>query len=130
MMEASDFDGTHKVHSIAELEQLLGVRPKNRKNHYWLRSDGSKYPYLAIMVKGDLSAVYYFPGGGHAGFVSRGERLNLDLDKKTTFSITRSPADDVYIRNEFVISFTEAREIAKELFNSQNLPRSIHWFEL
>ena len=60
-MEVIDFDGAHSAHSIAELEQLLGVRLKDQVNHFWLRADGSKFPELAISVKGDLSAIHYFP---------------------------------------------------------------------
>ena len=129
-MEVIDFGGTHSAHSIAELEQLLGVRFKDQLNHFWLLADGSDFPRLAIMVKGDLSAIHYFPQERHAGYVSLGGKLNLDPDKMTTFSINHSPAHNISVRNEFVIPFSEAMKVAKEFFHSQELPRSIGWVEL
>ena len=129
-MEVEDLSGTHSAHSIAELEQLLGVRFKDQLNHFWLRADGSEFPELAISVKGDLSAIHYFPQKRHAGFVSLGGKLNLDPDKTTTFSISHSAADDAKVRNEFVMPFSEAMNVAKEFFHSQELPRSIEWVEL
>src|SRR6266481_4485112 len=129
-MKVIDFDGHHSVHSIAELEQLLGVRFKDQLNHFWLRADGSDFPRLAIMVKGDLSAIHYFPKDRHPGYVSLGGKLNLDPDRTATFSISHSPADDVKVRHEFVIAFSKAHEVAKEFFHSRERPRSIEWCEL
>ena len=121
-MEVEDLSGTHGAHSIAELEQLLGVRFNDRLNHFWLRADGSKFPELAIMVNGDLSAIHYFPQKRHAGFVSLGGKLNLDPDKTTTFSISHSPADDAQVRHEFVIPFSEAMKVAKEFSILKSCP--------
>jgi hypothetical protein len=129
-MEVIDFGGTHSAHSIGELEQLLGVRFKDQRNHYWLRADGSDFPRLSIAVNGDLSEIHYFPKDRHPGYLSIGGRLNLDPDKMTTFSVGPSRSHDIQTGNEFVISFAEAMKVAKEFFHSQELPRSIEWVEL
>ncbi|HXA70012.1 MAG TPA: hypothetical protein VNW24_06160 [Stellaceae bacterium] len=130
-MEVEDLSGTHSVHSIAQLEQLLGVRFKDQENEFWLRADKSDHPALSIMVKGDLAAIHYFPKEGHAGHVSIGGKMNLDAKKMTKFSIgSLDPGATIHVPNHLIVSFSEALEVAKEFFRSQELPRSIEWFEL
>jgi hypothetical protein len=130
-MEVDALDGTHSVHSMARLERLLGVRFKNQENDFLLTPDSSDYPRLSIMVKGDLAAIHYFPKDGHAGHVALGGKMNLDPKKMTRFSIGRLDAGDtIHVPNHLIVSFSEALEVAKEFFHSQELPRSIKWFEL
>ena len=130
-MEVDGLDGIHSVHSIAQLEQLLGARFKNEENDFLLTPDSSDYPRLSIMVKGDFAAIHYFPQDGHAGHVALGGRMNLDSKKMTKFSIGRLDAGDtIHVPNHLIVPFSEALKVAKEFFHSQELPRSIEWFEL
>lgn len=130
-MIVHDFGGTHRVHSIAELEPLLGARFKHQMNEFSLRPDSTVYPLIKIYVRGDLGAMYYIPEDGEAGYASVGGKMNLDPDKMTTFSIdNRDPGESIDVWNRFVIPFSKAVEVAKEFFHSEELPRSIEWFEL
>lgn len=130
-MRVHDFGGTHRVNSMARLEQLLGARFNDQLNEFSLYSDSSIYPLLTIMVKGDLAAIHYFPEDGHAGYVSIGGKTNPDPKKTTTFHIgTLDAGDTANVPNEFIVPFSEALEVAKEFFRSQELPRSIKWLEL
>jgi hypothetical protein len=130
-MEVDALDGAHSVHSIAQLEQLLGVRFKDHENDFLLTPDLSDYPRLSIMVKGDLAAIHYFPKDGHAGHVAPGGKLNLDPKKMTKFSIGRlDVSDTIYVPNHLIVSFSEALEAATKFFQSQEMPRSIEWVAL
>jgi hypothetical protein len=128
-MIVHDFEGTHRVHSIAELEQRLGVRFNDEENGFGLSPDSSEYPLLLIQVRGNLAVIHYIPGDGEAGYESLGGKMNLDPHEKTTFSIHRS-GDEIYVLNRFIVPFSEALEVAKEFFQSQALPRSIKWLKL
>jgi hypothetical protein len=128
-MIVSDFSGDHSVQSVAQLEQRLGVRFNDEENGFGLSPDSSEYPLLLIQVKGNLAVIHYIPGDGEAGYESLGGKMNLDPDKKTTFSLDRS-GELIYVLNRFIVPFCEALEVAKEFFHSQELPRSIKWFEL
>jgi len=129
-MKVHDFGGTHKVQSIAELEQRLGVRFNDEQNGFGISPDSSKYPRLFIYVKGDLAVIYYHRGDDRAGYVSVGGKMNLDPKEMTNFSIHRSDSDSIDVFNDSIVPFSEALEVAKEFFQSQELPRSIEWFEL
>ena len=130
-MIVGEFGGNHRVQSIAQLEQLLGARFKDEQNLFHLTPDSSDHPALTVHVRGDLAAIYYYRGDDRAGYVSLGGKMNLDPKEWTTFSITkRDPGETIDVRNEFIVSFSEALEVAKEFFNSQQMPRSIEWFEL
>lgn len=130
-MKVQDFGGTHSVHSTTELEGILSARFKDQLNEFSLSADSSDYPLLWIFVKGDLVAIYYIPADGQAGYVSIGGKINLDPKKMTTFKIGGfDPGDTIDVHNEFIVSFSEALKVATEFFHSQELPRSIEWFEL
>jgi hypothetical protein len=128
-MKVTDFSGKHSVHSLAELEQRLAVRFDDEENGFVLAPDSSAYPQIFIEVKANLAVIHYFRGDGRAGYESLGGKLNLDPDKKTTFSLDRS-GELIYVSNRFIVPFSEALEVAKEFYHSQELPRSIEWFEL
>lgn len=124
-----DFSGEHSVQSIADLEQRLGVRFNDKENGFVLSPDSSEFPQLFIQVNGNLAVIHYFHEHGQAGYESLGGKMNLNPDETTTFSLHRS-GDPIYVLNRFIVPFSEALEVAKEFFNSQELPRSIEWLQL
>src|SRR5579862_6143737 len=105
-MIVGDFGGNHSVQSIAQLEQLLGVRFKGEQNLFHLTPDSSNYPALTIHVRGDLTAIYYIPEDGDAGYVSLGGKMNLDPKEWTTFSIHRSDSDSIDVSNASIVPFS------------------------
>jgi hypothetical protein len=130
-MKVIDFGGSHSVHSIAQLEQLLKARFKDQQNEFSLCPDSGVYPLIKIHVRGDLAAIYYMRGDDRAGYVSVGGQMNLDPDGETSFPIGAiDQGDTIDVLNEFIVSFSEAVNVAKDYFHSQELPRSIEWLEL
>jgi hypothetical protein len=126
----SDFGGDHSVHSVAQLEQRLGVRFQDEQNLFYLTPDSSDYPALTVHVRGDPAAIYYYRGGGQGLYVSVGGKMNLNPKEWTTFSIDRADSDPIDVFNVSIVPFSEALEAAKEFFHSQELPRSIEWRQL
>jgi hypothetical protein len=130
-MNVGDFGGDHSVQSIAQLEQLFGVRFKYDQNQFALSPDASNYPLLLIYMRGNLAVIYYIPEDGQAGYVSLGGKMNLDPKEWTTFSIDNlDPGETIDVLNASIVPFSEALEAAKEFFHSQKLPRSIEWRQL
>ena len=130
-MNVSDFGGDHSVQSIAQLEQLFGVRFKYDQNQFALSPDSSNYPLLLIYMRENLAVIYYIPEDGQAGYVSLGGKMNLDPKERTTFSIDNlDPGETIDVLNNSIVPFPEALEAAKEFFRSQELPRSIEWRQL
>src|SRR5262249_4626794 len=130
-MNVGDFGGDHSVQTIAQLEQLLGVRFKDEQNLFHLTPDSGDYPSLTAHVRGDLAAIFYVPEDGQTGYVSLGGKMNLNPKEATTFSIDGlDPGESIDVRNKFIVPFSEALEAAKEFFRAQELPRSIEWLEL
>ena len=82
-----------------------------------------------IFVRGDLTAIYYIPGDRQAGYVSVGGKMNLNPKEITTFPIGEV-GETIDVLNRFIISFSEALEVAKEFFHSTELPSSIKWLKL
>ena len=123
-----DFGGSHSVHSIAQLEQLLAARFTDQLNEFSLCADSSLYPLLIIFVRGDLATIYYIPADMEAGYMSIGKKTNLDPKGETTFA-TGDLDEPIDFSNEFVIPFSEALKVAREFFHSTALPRSIEWEE-
>jgi hypothetical protein len=131
MMVVTDFDGDHSVHSMAQLEHLLGVRFRDEQNLFHFSPDLGDCPALTIHVKADVAVIYYYPEDGHPGYVSLGGKLNLDPKESTTFAISKDyPETSIDARNVYLVPFSEAVKVAKEFFHSQELPRSIEWREL
>ena len=82
-----------------------------------------------IFVRGDLTAVYYIPEDREAGYVSVGEKMNLNPREMTTFPIGEL-GETIDVLNRFIVPFSEMLEVAKEFFYSTELPRSIKWLKL
>ena len=80
-------------------------------------------------MRGDLTAIYYIPGDRQAGYVSVGGKMNLNPKEMTTFPIGEL-GETIDVLNDSIVPFSEALEVARKFFHSQELPRSIEWFEL
>jgi hypothetical protein len=125
-----DICGAYEVGSLSELETILRKRHGGDTNSFWLSPQGKEFPRLSLLVKGDLATLLYLPSEGHAGFRPIGTGAGLERAAMTTFSISRSPADDVSVLNDAVIPFSTALTAVKEFWASTDLPPSLQWFEL
>jgi hypothetical protein len=76
-----------------------------------------------------LANLHFFPPGDHPGFHSVGHVTNVDVRKNTTFFMN-SIEEPEEVPNDAVVPFSDALAAAKEFFASQELPRSVDWFEL
>jgi hypothetical protein len=129
-MKVGDFEGSHSVQSIAQLERLLEVRFQDKQNLFHLTPDSSDYPALSIHVKADRAVLYYVQEDGQNEDVSHGGKMNLDPNEMTTFAIDNlDSGQSIDVPNELIVPFSEAAKAAKEFFHShgQERPRSIEW---
>jgi hypothetical protein len=125
-LEIAHFGGVIEVADLDALAQVLSERFGHDANEFLIADTQSEYPMLTILVRGDISAVYYFPRVGHPGFASTGDRRPGELE---TF-YSGSPREVLQIASDAVIPFEVARAAAREFMESPALPTAISWFEL
>ncbi len=129
-MNIVDFKGL--VYEAADRDQLEAVlmrRHGNGVNEFWLSHGNDRYPAVALLVKGDLAALHYFPTEGHPGFTSAGNVAGLESGEITTFWISAG-GETIGVLNDAVMPFSVALAAAAEFLISIELPRSVEWFEL
>jgi hypothetical protein len=128
-LRVEDFDGLHEANSITALENILMKRHKKEYKSFWLSHGSKKNPSVALLVKGNLAGLHYFPRESHPGFVPAGNIAGLNSGEMTTF-YTDNSGEEVQIVNDAIVPFSAAWAVAKEFFVSEGLPRSIKWMEL
>jgi hypothetical protein len=123
------FDGIHHAYSIEDLKELLMKRGRDESNSFWLSHENKKSPSLALLVKGELAGLHYFPEESHPGFVPLGNIANLSSGNTTTFYTDKS-GEEINILNDAVVPLSTALLVAREFFSTDTLPKSIKWMEL
>src|SRR3954451_17826563 len=93
------FNQQTTVTSPAELRAVLTQRREDGANSFWLSHEEKDYPHLALLVKGEVASVTYFPKDRDAGYVPVGNLAGLPTGEMTAFSISRHKADDVFVMN-------------------------------
>lgn len=121
------FGGKRIVNTLEELKSVLDIRSENDSNEFLL-SGNSKYPYLSIMINGNVATAIYFSDDTDVLFQSIGGELGLNMDKTTVF-FTGTKEQEICVWNEFVISIEKATEIAIEFFLKHDLPKCVKWSE-
>ena len=124
-----DFVGHYEANNPSELESVLRKKYGPGVNGFWLSHDKERNPTLALLVKGDLATLSYFPSPAHPGFTPVGGIEGLDKNGTTTFSIDTIEQETEF-PNEQVVPFSTALSVAKDFLTSKELPRSIEWTEL
>ena len=124
-------DMEHVCHAVDadEVEEALNSRYEGEVNEFWLNHDDERFPALAIVVKGDLASLTYFPDGGHPGYKSMGGVDGLELGEFSAFSVN-TPRERHLVLNDSIVPFSTALKAAKEFLADRGLPRSVEWVEL
>jgi hypothetical protein len=117
-----------RVSSTDELDTLLGQRRGDGANAFWFVHEGKAYPRLALLVRGELASVHYFPADRDAGYVPVGNLAGLPAGAVSRFSIGAHPADDMFVVNDAVVPV--ALRVAHEFFRSDAMPAVISWEKL
>ena len=89
-------------------------------NEYRLSETESGFPCLAVLIKGDIAAVTYFPDDGHAGYTAAGSG---DFREFADFGMYE-------IHGDMVISADKAASLAEEFFLTGKKPCGTEWTEL
>ena len=117
------------AHNLQELEAILTRRYEGSRNTFWVSHGSEEYPTLGLFVKDDLACLFYLPGEGDAGFCSQGLIKDSLPGEKIAFFTSRD-GEEMNVLNEFVVSWSNALDAAREFFSSSDLPQSIEWFQL
>jgi hypothetical protein len=129
-MRIFDFESTHYAADLKQIDFILSKRYGDGVNNFWISHGEQRYPTIAILAKGNVACVHYFPREGHPGYVSLGDLKSLGLEPggETTFYVR--PTAPIWAINEHVISFPDALNAVHEFAANPALPKSIQWFEL
>ena len=125
MLAVEHFGGTEEVRDSLALDRILARRFGADVNAFWITGE-EPFPALAILVRGELASVHFFPHDGHAGFQSRG---TAPSQHPVTFCCG-SPTELIQVPSESVVAFDDARLAAHEVLSSFAMPQSLRWFEL
>jgi hypothetical protein len=129
MMIISNFGSNYKIENSSDIARIMSKRFDEGQSEVVLMHDDREHPFIIIALKDDLAVLHYFPDNESAGFSSIGGKLGLPPDGKTTFK-TGGPHTDIKVRNDAIVTSSEALTAAKEFFRSKHLPKSIKWREL
>jgi len=121
---------TWHVDDQKSLDAVLAWRAACGGAIFWLLPDEEEYPTLAVRVSADLADVMYFPRPGHPGFRCLGGRGLPEGGLTTLVYPGCDPASGEEEPNEFIVPFETARCVAKEFFQSRQMPENVSWFEL
>ncbi|MFL5244889.1 MAG: hypothetical protein ACJ8FY_22535 [Gemmataceae bacterium] len=124
------FNQQTTVNTPADLRAILTESREDGANSFWLSHEGKNYPHLALLVKGELATVTYFPKDRDAGYVPVGNLAGLPTGEMTAFSVSQYKADDVFVVNDAVLPVSLAVKIAEEFFHSDALPTGLKWLHL
>jgi hypothetical protein len=101
-LRVDDFDGPHEANSVSALEIILAKRYNEDSNSFWLSHGNKRHPALALLVKGNLAGMHYFPKDSHPGFVPTGTLVGLPSGEQTTFYLGKGGAEIQVVHNAIV----------------------------
>jgi hypothetical protein len=128
-MKIHDYHNERDASTPAEIEAMLGERHGMGRNAFWLFHGCNEFPWLSVMVIGDLAYAHYFPHERHPGFASVGMLPGLKSGENTVFFFPSSK-EPLPIMNEAVVRFSDALRAAQEFAISPELPKCVQWSEL
>ena len=129
-MKVADFTDQLDVETCDELNTVLRRRWVNEANAFILSFQDREFPQLLLHVKGELAFAYYLPGGGHAGFISRGSSGAPIPEEEVSFPISNA-GDQIEVMGMSIIPVSAILAAAKEfLANDGKLPSCVAWQEL
>jgi hypothetical protein len=129
-MELTNFGEVYTVDDPSDIERFVSKRFGDGFNEVVLSPEDRPDRFLQILLRDELAALYYAPGEDVAGFVSVGGKLGLPPGKDTAFASGHPGNRDMLFSSEQIVSTSEALAAAKEFFYTEELPKSIEWFEL
>ena len=118
------FGGTDACSTPEEDEKVFSFTV-NGVNSFWI-SDG-QHPVLSILVKDELAYAILFPDEGSAGIQAYADE---PPEGDSTVFYINTPAEEIAIRNEYVISKPVAKQIMLEFLETQSLSDFLEWEEL
>ncbi|MCR4861837.1 MAG: hypothetical protein K5884_04370 [Ruminococcus sp.] len=127
-MKIKHFGGIEYVNNIEEFANVLSQKYGANVNEFWITEDEKENPCLAILINKELANVTYFPDEESLGFQAAGSVDNSDMDEFVVF-YTNTPDEEIEVSNEFIITYDEAINIAKEFFDKHDMPENVEWIE-
>ena len=126
-MIVDSFNGKEECKNKSELLNALKQRSNCNSNDFELRTE-QEYPYLSVLVKGDLACVHFFENEEDCGHYAYTKDNDLNEDY-IVFNMG-SPDFETEISGDLVIPVEQAYIIAEDFFEKQEMSNKVNWFEL
>jgi len=129
-MLVEGFDGEVDIQSVPELLAKLRTERKDGLGAFSLW--GTNRTSLAVMIRGDLAFVYFFPDdeGNHPGYEPTGMTPPGSPSSVFFLQTCGTTANGFDIPADYLVSSEAAYTAAAEYFEKQVLPPAITWLEL
>lgn len=112
-----------KVENLADLQKALDFSRNQSEFSIWISLGDSQYPYINVLIKGDLAYVHYFEKEGHPGYQSIGRSTEDGM-------ITINEEDQMIVPMDTLVSVDKAAKAGQEFLKTHILPNAIEWLEL
>ena len=123
-----DFLNEFEVNDTSQLFIILETRHKNDANSFWLSKEQNSYPKLAILARGDLNTLTYFPAWGGAAFRSIGN-IQDNRGGNTIFYLDEDGMKET-VPNQLIVLSSTGLKAAEEFLMTMDLPKSIEWIKI
>ncbi len=127
-MKIQDYYTVWDVVNPADVEAALSKRHRSGHNAFLLSHGDSVFPWISILVNGDLAYVHFCPRQQHPGFAASGMAPNLKTGGETVF-FPDGTEEPLEMMNEQVVGFSDALKVAQEFAVSAAMPKCIQWIE-
>jgi hypothetical protein len=129
-MLVEGFAGEVEIQNVPELLAMLRTERRDEFGAFSL--SGANKTSLAVMTRGDLAFVYFFPDdqGNHPGFEPIGMTPPGSPSSVFFLQTDGHSANGFDIPAEHLVSSETAYAAAAEYFEKQVLPSAINWLEL
>ena len=121
------FNGKKECNNKSELLDALKQRSEGNSNDFELRTE-HEYPFLSILVKGDLACVHFFENESVCGHFA----YTHDNELKEDFIVFNMGYEEfeTEISKDLVIPVEQAYIIAEDFYEKKEMSNKVNWFEL
>ena len=120
------FNGKKECKNKSELLDALKQRSEGNSNDFELRTE-QEYPFLSILVKGDLACVHFFENESDCGHYA----YTNDNELKEDFIVFNMGSEEfeTEISKDLVIPVEQAYIIAEDFYEKKEMSNKVNWFE-
>jgi hypothetical protein len=112
-----------EVSSLEELENSIQQIKQYTEISLFVTLGKFECPFMNLLIQGDRVYVHYFSKNREAGFQSIGKTERNEM-------VTINASQQYYVPEYTLVTLDSALHAAKEFLMTNEIPKSIEWYEL